>query len=110
MTLKDLKILYIRLSNFNMDNPSHTHETGEFGVKKFMYLNAVFLMQSIVSLFGLGFTASMLIVGRDPATYLPILTGILFFWCPSPMQQKGDKPITLPQVRELLLRSGVHNA
>jgi hypothetical protein len=51
-----------------------------------------FLTQVIFSTIGMGFSVSMLVIGRDPSIYLPIFTSILFAWLPSPMQQQHSSP------------------
>ena len=79
-------------------------EPTDYSLNKFLYNNALFIMQSLVSMFGLGFSAGMLIVGRDAATYLPILTSILFYWVPSPLNHKVEQPSGIPQIREIISR------
>jgi hypothetical protein len=77
----------------------------DYSVKKFFYNNAVFVSQLLISLFGLGFSAGMLITGKDAATYLPIMTSIIGVWIPSPLNHKLEQPSGIPQIRDILQRS-----
>ena len=60
-----------------------------------------FYTQMAFSATGLGFSAAMLLAGKDPSIYLPIFTSILFAWLPSPMATSskssvgGSEPITV---------------
>lgn len=52
--------------------------------KLFFYNNSLFVAQICFGLFGLVFSAVMLGKGEPPAIYLPVLTGILGWFFPSP--------------------------
>lgn len=52
--------------------------------KLFFYNNSLFVAQICFGLFGLIFSAVMLGKGEPPAIYLPVLTGILGWFFPSP--------------------------
>jgi hypothetical protein len=89
-------------NNFNRTNVNQ--DLNEYSLNKFLYNNALFITQALVSFFGLGFSAAMLIQGRDTATYLPIMTSILFYWTPSPLNHKIEQPSGVPQIREIISR------
>jgi hypothetical protein len=44
----------------------------------------IFATQVFISCSSLGFAMMMLYKGKDPGTYLPIITGIIGCWLPSP--------------------------
>jgi hypothetical protein len=44
----------------------------------------MFATQVFISCSSLGFAMLMLYKGKDPGTYLPIVTGIIGCWLPSP--------------------------
>ena len=46
--------------------------------------NNIFATQVFISCSSLGFAMMMLYKGKDPGTYLPIITGIIGCWLPSP--------------------------
>lgn len=46
--------------------------------------SALFGMQLLVSGVGMVLSAGMLLMGRDPAIYLPIVTSIIGYWLPAP--------------------------
>ena len=48
-----------------------------------------FFTQAGFSALGMIFAAGMLITGKEPSVYLPILTSILFAWLPSPMGSRS---------------------
>jgi hypothetical protein len=71
----------------------------------FWYNNSLFMMQSLFSLIGVGFSAGMLITGHDSSVYLPIFTSLIFYWAPSPINHRIPDvgvPSGVPQLRELL--------
>jgi hypothetical protein len=47
-------------------------------------------LQVMFSLFGFIFCVAMLGIGKDEGVYLPVLTGIIGVWTPSPLSQ-GNK-------------------
>lgn len=49
-----------------------------------------FGMQLLVSVVGLGVSGGMLLMGRDPAIYLPVVTSIIGYWLPAPTRPRGD--------------------
>jgi hypothetical protein len=52
--------------------------------------DTVFRVQLAVSAVGLVLSAGMLIAGRDPAVYLPVVTSIVGYWLPAPSKaQQG---------------------
>lgn len=53
--------------------------------------NIVLWAQVFFSLAGFGFSMTMLLRGNDASIYLPVLTGILSAWMPSPIQQFQKK-------------------
>lgn len=77
----------------------------DYGARKFLYNNAIMLIQACISVFGLAFSATMLLTGNDAGIYLPVMTSIIFFWCPSPIGHKIEQPSGIPQVRDLLSRN-----
>ena len=87
-----------------MDTPTQEN----YGARKFFYNNALFLVQSLVSMLGLGFSAGMLITDHDAGVYLPVMTSIIFFWCPSPLNHQVQQPSGIPQIRNLL-RNNANN-
>lgn len=46
--------------------------------------SSLFAVQTMFSLIGVGFSVGMLVAGNDASIYLPILTGIIGYWVPSP--------------------------
>ncbi len=48
----------------------------------------LFSMQLVVSVAGLGLSVGMLVAGRDPAVYLPVLTSIVGYWLPAPSRPR----------------------
>lgn len=46
----------------------------------------VFTIQLVVSMTGLVLSTGMLMAGRDPAVYLPVLTSIIGYWLPAPQR------------------------
>jgi hypothetical protein len=56
------------------------------------------LAQIAFSVGGMIFSGAMLIRGEDASIYLPVMTGILGAWMPSPLQQfnKKNQQITGP--------------
>lgn len=59
--------------------------------------SALFLAQTVFSLLGTVFAIGMLATGHDAGIYLPILTGILGFWMPSPSGSFKDTAKSLQQ-------------
>lgn len=56
---------------------------------------SLFAVQTFFSFIGVTFSIIMLSVGKDPSIYLPILTGIIGYWVPSPgshYQTKNKDP------------------
>jgi hypothetical protein len=49
--------------------------------------HGLFLSQFFFSAVGVGFSISMLVRGKDPSIYLPILTTIIGVWTPNPLAQ-----------------------
>jgi hypothetical protein len=54
----------------------------------FWHNNALFITQVMFGLLAFVFSASMLISGKDPGIYLPIMTGVLGYFLPSPINHK----------------------
>ena len=46
--------------------------------------HGTFVMQSLVSATAMGFSIYMLLSGQSAGIYLPVVTGIVGFWLPSP--------------------------
>lgn len=55
---------------------------------KFSHEASLFCVQSTISITVLVFCIYQLIDRRDPGVYLPVLTGILGYWLPSPNSRK----------------------
>jgi hypothetical protein len=71
----------------------------------FWYNNALFLFQAFFSMMTIGFSAGMLIAGKDPSIYLPVLTSVTAFWLPSPINHKvPDMPSGIPQLQAVFTR------
>ena len=52
----------------------------------------VFAVQCAASCVGLALSAAMLIAGRDPAVYLPVMTSIIGYWLPAPRKPARQDP------------------
>lgn len=50
--------------------------------------HGLFISQFFFSLLGVGFSIGMLAKGEDPSVYLPVLSGIIGVWIPSPISQQ----------------------
>lgn len=50
----------------------------------------LFFVQVAVSATAMAFSITMLTLQRDPAVYLPILTGIVGFWTPNPKLKRPE--------------------
>lgn len=61
----------------------------------FFYNNILMIIQALFSLIGIVFTGTMLVIGRDPSIYLPIMMGLIMTWIPSPLSHKIT-PINTP--------------
>lgn len=59
---------------------------------QFWYTNVTFVCQFLISMFGVSFCAAMLLKGYDSSIYLPIMTGIITIWIPSPITSKTQNP------------------
>jgi hypothetical protein len=55
---------------------------------KFSHEVSLFCVQSTISITVMVFCIYQLIDRRDPGVYLPVLTGILGYWLPSPSSRK----------------------
>lgn len=55
------------------------------------HLEYMLIAQVLFSVGGLMFSGAMLIKGKDASVYLPVLTGILGAWMPSPIQQLDNQ-------------------
>ena len=67
----------------------------------FIYNNALFCIQVLFSAIMIAFSITMLYIGKDASVYLPVLTSIIGFWLPSPIQntkQAANQPATLPEI------------
>ncbi len=90
-----------------MDNNNNNQETNS-NTNGFCINNALFIMQSMVTVFGLAFSSSMLYMGQPVEVYLPILTSIVGWWMPSPMNNKMPSSSSSNiQVRQIF-RRGIH--
>lgn len=79
---------------------SHSHA---YGARKFLYNNALLMIQASISLFLMGFCSAMLIMGREASIYLPVMTGCAGFWLPSPIAHKVTEiPSGIPQIRQMM--------
>lgn len=76
--------------------------TDEYTFKKFLYNNALLLIQTMISLLAISFCAAMLAIGRDPSIYLPVMTGCIGYFLPSPISHKVEQPSGM----QLLTRGG----
>jgi hypothetical protein len=54
----------------------------------FWYNNSLLVIQALFSFVGITFSGVMLALGRDTTIYLPLLTGLIMIWCPSPLNHK----------------------
>jgi hypothetical protein len=88
-----------------MENNQNNVITDEYGARKFFYNNALFMSQCFFGVFGVGFSAAMLIIGRPPEVYLPVMTAILGWFMPSPLNHRLEQPSGIPQIREILSRN-----
>jgi hypothetical protein len=91
------------------NNNSNAVTVSTTSSNNFWYNNSLFVAQFIFSIFGVAFSAGMLISGADTNVYLPVLTAITFMWVPSPINHKVPDlvlPSGIPQLRELIQRNG----
>ena len=71
----------------------------------YLYNNSLFLAQVFFALIGLSFSAAMLLSGNDPSIYLPVMTAILGWWFPSPLNHKFETPSNIREARNILSRT-----
>jgi hypothetical protein len=90
----------VQVIPINIEDPHAPKPT----IALFLYNNSLFVAQIIFGLFGVTFSAAMLIRGNDPGIYLPVLTAILGWFFPSPLNDKFDTPSNIQQLRELFVR------
>lgn len=63
----------------------------------FWYNNSLLVIQAFFSFVGITFSGVMLALGRDATIYLPLMTGLIMIWCPSPLSHKiSQQPIPTP--------------
>lgn len=62
--------------------------------------SGLFIAQTAFSAIGVLFSISMLATGNDASIYLPILTGIIGYWVPSP-GSTFQKKVTVPNVGDV---------
>lgn len=87
----------VQVIPINIEDPNGMNPTCAL----FFYNNSLFVAQIVFGLFGVSFSAAMLIRGNDPGIYLPVLTAILGWFFPSPLNHKFETPSNLQQAREL---------
>lgn len=74
---------------------------------------SIFIIQSIISLSSVGVISYLLIDGRQPSVFLPVLTGIIGYWLPSPTTNihkniNGDQPSNLIQSPQTTITEGTN--
>jgi purine-cytosine permease-like protein len=62
-----------------------TRDTRDEDARDTRHQHHQFYMQAGFSGLGVVFSATMLLIGKEPSIYLPIFTSILFSWLPSPL-------------------------
>lgn len=62
--------------------------------------NIIFITQAAFSATGMVFSISMIAAGKDPGIYLPVITGILGYWLPSPKYTKKSDDLRNLQSRQ----------
>jgi hypothetical protein len=86
-------------------------QTSSYGdrptVALFLYNNSLFVAQIVFGLFGVSFSAAMLIKGNDPGIYLPVLTAILGWFFPSPLNHTFETPSNIQEARSIFNRMTV---
>jgi hypothetical protein len=58
----------------------------------FLYNNSLFVAQVVFGLFTLSFSAAMLSLKQSPAVYLPVMTAVLGWFFPSPLNGRFEAP------------------
>lgn len=76
-------------------NTTTVNTNDDYSARKFFYNNSLFITQVGLSVFVIGFSAGMLIIGRPAEVYLPLITAIVGFFLPSPVNHKVDFPSNL---------------
>lgn len=65
-----------------------------------MVTNYLFFAQMAITVFVLGFSATMVAITGDTAVYLPIMTSLIGYWFPSPIHQ--ERPTELPSLQQII--------
>lgn len=74
-------------------------------VYKFNAPLAVFSLQSIMSILGLGFAVTMIAKTDQDEVYVPVMTSIVGFWLPSPLASVTSKLTTSPLMYVFFMQS-----